>query len=149
MSKYEPLRHFLKARKAKTVPMTFAEIEQVLGFKLPKSKMYPAWWSNNATNNVMTNEWLAAGFKTEKVDIAGKTLVFRRTEPAPGADTDEPAAAGKKPAKKRRRHPLFGWMKGSVTIAPGTDLTLPADPDWGRIAWGDDDPEKPRRADPT
>jgi hypothetical protein len=31
-----------------------------------------------------------------------------------------------------KRHPMFGALKGLVRIAPGTDLTKPADPDWGR-----------------
>jgi hypothetical protein len=35
---------------------------------------------------------------------------------------------------KRRRHPLFGWMKGMLLIAPGTDLTEPACPEWADIA---------------
>ena len=30
-----------------------------------------------------------------------------------------------------KRHPLFGFLKGTVTIAPGVDLTEPADPYWG------------------
>ena len=30
-----------------------------------------------------------------------------------------------------KRHPLYGFMKGTVTIAPGVDLTEPADPYWG------------------
>jgi hypothetical protein len=31
--------------------------------------------------------------------------------------------------KRHRRHPLFGWMKGTVVIAPGVDLTEPACPE--------------------
>ena len=27
-------------------------------------------------------------------------------------------------------HPLIGALRGTVTIAPGTDLTQPADPEW-------------------
>jgi hypothetical protein len=42
----------------------------------------------------------------------------------------------KKLAKQPRRHPLFGRMKGMVTLMPQTDLTKPADPDWADIAWG-------------
>jgi hypothetical protein len=30
-----------------------------------------------------------------------------------------------------KRHPMFGALKGLVRIAPGTDLTVPADPYWG------------------
>ena len=115
--------------------MTFAEIEKVLGFRLPRSQRYPAWWSNNPTNNVMTNEWLAAGYRTEQVDIEGRKLVFRRTRSV-GKNSGGDSGPGKRGAKHPRRHPLFGWLKGTVTVAPGTDLTEPADPDWGDLAWG-------------
>jgi len=33
-----------------------------------------------------------------------------------------------------RRHPLFGAMKGTFTIAEGVDLTEPADPEWADLA---------------
>ena len=36
--------------------------------------------------------------------------------------------------KRPRRHALFGWMKGTITIMAGTDLTQPADPDWTNVA---------------
>lgn len=139
MSKYQSLRTFLSEQGSEFVPMTFKDIEKVLGFKLPESQKYPAWWSNNPTNNVMTNEWLAAGYKTERVDIEGHKLVFRRTVPLPPkADPGEPGPTegGAKP----KRHAFYGWMKGMITIAPGTDLTAPADPEWGEIAWGDQSP---------
>ena len=142
MSKYEPLRSYLRNRSEEAVPMSFAEIEAVLGFALPKSQNYAAWWSNNPTNNVMTNEWLAAGYRTEQVDIEGRKLVFRR------APQDGPPAAGRvnRPGPEDRgavpgngRHPIIGFMKGMVTLAPGVDLTAPADPDWGDVAWGGPD----------
>ncbi|WP_433960329.1 DUF7662 domain-containing protein, partial [Bradyrhizobium guangdongense] len=69
MGKYDRLGEFLRSQKTREVPMTFAEIERVIGGKLPpNSPQYPAWWSNNPTNNVMTKVWLAAGFRTEQVD---------------------------------------------------------------------------------
>lgn len=134
MSKYEPLRRYLEGRSTQMVSMTFAEIEKVLGFKLPESQRYPAWWSNNPTNNVMTNEWLAAGYKTEQVDIEGRKLVFRRTRAIAPSRVGSTEIAEE--AKQPRRHPLFGRMKGMITIRPGTDLTDPADPGWANIAWG-------------
>lgn len=128
MGKYAPIRSFLQKRGTDVVPMTFAEIERVLGFKLPNSKNYPAWWSNNPTNNVMTNEWLAAGYKTEQVDIEKARLVFRRA-----------SSAGASPVKlpKPERHPIFGALKDVTWIAPGVDLTEPADPEWADLI---DDP---------
>jgi hypothetical protein len=136
MSKYEALRAFLEKQHSERIAMTFGEIETVIGFKLPKSQVYPAWWSNNPTNNVMTKEWLAAGYRTEQVDIEGRKLVFRRASGgrphAPGfgeAAIDGLAAPPTDRERRPRRHPLFGALKGTVTIAPGTDLTEPADPE--------------------
>lgn len=120
MSKYDPLGAYLRRQRQSEVAMTFREIERVTGTKLPASAKYRAWWSNNDFNNVMTKVWLEAGFRTEQVDIASGRLVFRRVSPAPGAK-EQPG---------RDRHPLFGTLKGLSRVAPGTDLTAPADPSW-------------------
>lgn len=117
--------------------MTFAQIERVIGAKLPKSHKYRAWWSNNAFNSVMTKTWLEAGYRTERVDMAGRKLVFRRVTPSPkpsgfsdAADIGTPLARGAGPASSR--HPLFGLLQGLMRIPPGADLTQPADPEWGK-----------------
>jgi hypothetical protein len=34
---------------------------------------------------------------------------------------------------KPRRHPLFGALAGLGTVAPGVDLTEPADPAWADL----------------
>jgi|SRR5689334_24459853 len=127
MGKYDRLGDFLKSQRTKEVPMTFADIERVIGGKLPpNSPQYPAWWSNNPTNNVMTKVWLAAGFRTEQVDTKARKVVFRRIEQKT-SDMTLPRA------KKSGRHPLFGALKGLMRIPPGVDLTDPADPDWGKV----------------
>jgi hypothetical protein len=118
--------------------MTFAEIERLLNLRLPASKQYPAWWSNNPSNNTMTREWLDAGYETEGVDIAGEKLVFRRVRrdaPMPEGPSSVPPGghSGGGIGASPRRHPIFGCMKGTLTILPGVDLTEPADPDWGRV----------------
>ena len=94
----------------------------------------------------MTNEWLAAGYKTEQVDIEGRKLVFRKAEQFDHQRDTKQASKAKGRPGHARRHPLFGWMKGMITIAPGTDLTKPADPDWGDIAWGKEEADKDDRA---
>jgi hypothetical protein len=35
------------------------------------------------------------------------------------------------------QHPLIGWMRGTVVVEPGVDLTKPADPRWGEVADAD------------
>lgn len=132
MGKYEPLGDYLRKQRATLVPMTFAEIERIIGSKLPKSQQYPAWWSNSTTNNVMTQVWLDAGFQTEQVDPEKRKVVFRRVAPSPLAEDTSDSEHG-----QETRHPLIGWLKGTVTIAPGVDLTEPADPKWGEVAYGD------------
>jgi hypothetical protein len=128
MGKYTRLGEFLRSQRSKEVPMTFAEIERVIGGKLPpNSPQYPAWWSNNPSNNVMTKVWLSAGFRTEQVDVKSRKVVFRRTEERGNEPSPLP------PAKKGGRHPLFGALKGLTQVRPGVDLTEPADPDWGRV----------------
>ena len=139
MRRYEPLKHFLVSQSQDHVPMTFEAIERVLGRRLPPSKAHRAWWSNNPDNNVMTREWLAAGYRTEAVDIAGESLVFRRVldDTTTGFAEEAIAFAGENPEtgveRSRRRHPIFGCMKGTMTLRPDVDLTEPADPDWGKV----------------
>lgn len=132
MSKYEPLRHFLENMAMNEVRMSFADVERVLGFKLPPSQNYRAWWSNNPNNNVMTKEWLAAGYETEQVDLEAKHLVFKRVARKPSGFPPKEPKAPSQPPSDEKAHPLVGWMKGLTTIAPGVDLTEPSDPDWGK-----------------
>jgi hypothetical protein len=138
MGKYEPLTHFLARSTTSQLPMSFEEIERLLGFPLPaSSRSHRAWWSNNPSNNVMTKAWLAAGFETADVDVVRGRLVFRKlrdTSPQPAAalaGTGE-AEKAETPATIRGPHPAFGAMRGLARIEPGLDLTQPADPDWAR-----------------
>ena len=129
MGKYSPLRTFLETQGEDRIAMSFDEIERLLGETLPASKKYPAWWSNNPSNNPMTKEWLAAGFETGDVDVAGETVTFRRAERAIGFDgfAENPQAEYSEAAVK---HPLWGRLKGVIKIPPGVDLTEPTFPDW-------------------
>jgi hypothetical protein len=123
MGKYEPLTKFLQKQTGGEVRMSFAQIERVVGFKLPPvAQRHRAWWSNSASNNVMTKAWLNAGFRSEQVDMAAGRVVFRREA--------SPVRVARVPQAESERHPIFGCMKGTVTIEEGVDLTAPADPDW-------------------
>jgi hypothetical protein len=131
MGKYSPLADFLRAQQRDEVPMTFAEIERIVGSPLPRSHRYRSWWSNNSFNSVMTKVWLDAGFRSSDVDIKRRKLVFRKNL-LQGREGSSIATEEKiDRAAVSSRHPMFGALKGLVRIAPGTDLTDPADPDWG------------------
>jgi hypothetical protein len=125
VGKYEPLSKFLRNQASDEVKVSFEQIERIIGDKLPASaNEHRAWWSNNPNNSVMTKAWIEAGFRSEQVDMEGRKLVFRRM-------------GGQRPpeSKPTGPHPLIGWMKGTVRVAPGVDLAEPADPEWGGLAW--------------
>ncbi|MFN3930621.1 MAG: hypothetical protein ACK4JY_02625 [Brevundimonas sp.] len=126
MSKYDPLEHFLKSRQTEEVPMTFAEIEKIIGRALPqKASGHRAWWSNNPSNNVMTKAWLAAGYQTERVDMASRRLVFRRTIRVPDRSVPTPPSRGDGIIDRIR-----ATLGGTVTIPAGVDLTAPTGEEW-------------------
>ena len=89
MPTYEPLADYLRTVTTQTIPVTFKDIEKIIGRKLPPSAYkHRPWWSNNTTNSAMTRVWVNAGWQTEQVDMAAQRLVFRRktqTPPPPGS----------------------------------------------------------------
>jgi len=134
MSKYDALGDYLKRQGRDRVPMTFAEIEKIIGAKLPPSaREHRPWWGNNDANHVNAKAWLDAGFESEQVDMVGRKLVFRRVRPP------KPATGG---GEEKPFHPLYGMMQGLVRVMPGTDLTQPADPEWADRLDAEYGPEK-------
>jgi len=131
MGRYDPLTEFLRKKRADRIEMTFSQIEDVIGGKLPPSAVfYRSWWSNNPSNSVMTKAWRDAGFRSEQVDMAAGTVVFSRTD---SVSEKQGQIKGGQSAPLAR--PLYGWLEGTVRVAPGVDLTEPADPDWGKRAY--------------
>ena len=143
MTKYQALEVHLRESGQDSVPMTFADIEQVIGAALPASAFkHRPWWSNNPSNSSITHSWLKAGYKTENVDMAGQKLVFVKAAqypPVPEAsghalrkqtNVFADAPAGVEAATDGFLSQVFGALKGTVTVAPGTDLTAPVKAEW-------------------
>jgi len=131
MTKYEPLETFLSAKRWQEVPMTFREIESVIGAPLPPvAYKHRAWWSNNPSNSVITHSWLRAGYKTERVDMGGQTLVFRRTAAKPVHDVPPPASPLQPRTVRSVVEALRKALGGTVKIAEGVDLTEPTGETW-------------------
>ena len=127
--KYSPLESHLRDSGRPRVTLTFRDIEHIIGAPLPPAAFrHRALWSNNASNWVGTKAWLAAGYATANVDMENGKLVFRKTEAA----APLPAAKSGLPAEERSGSfsLIFGGLKDTVTIAPGTELTDPVDAEW-------------------
>lgn len=127
MSKYDDLGAYLGKQRHAEIPMTFSEIEKVAGVKLPpKAQHHRAWWSNNPSNNVMTKVWLAAGYETARVDMAGRKLVFRRVSSVRPSSEVRGLSEWSRPFHpKESPVSLFGALKGTFTIEAGWDPAKP------------------------
>jgi hypothetical protein len=138
MTKYDLLNRFFQAQTADELPVSFKEVEDIVGSPLPSSAYrYPAWWANDSSSHVQAQAWLDAGYETQNVDMAGKKLVFKRTSRyrAPHAGMGEPQHAFKHGADPMATsHPMIGALKGLLVIEPGYDLTQPAMPEWAELA---------------
>jgi len=76
---------------ASDVPLSFAEIEQIIDARLPPSAHnHREWWSNHAGSHVQARAWLEAGWEVENVDQEARTVRFRRKV---ARDGTEPSAA--------------------------------------------------------
>lgn len=79
MSKYRPLADFLKDKGGAAIPLSFAEIEKIIGAGLPPSaRKHRAWWSNNPRGSVVTMAWRDAGYRTTQVDLGEERVTFLR-----------------------------------------------------------------------
>ena len=149
MSKYDPLHGFLNMQTALELPMTFREVEQIIGAKLPPSAYrHRPWWANEAASHVHAKAWLSADYQTEQVDMAGKKLVFKRVHvptSRPGGLGEAAHAFKNDPSMNpAARHPLIGALKGWLIVEPGYDLAQPAMPEWTDLADKKYGPESPR-----
>jgi len=89
--KYEPLKRYLESlfQTAET-RLSFAEIERVLGFPLPRSAYdHQAWWSNTRAGHSHAAAWLDAGWKTGGLDIAARQVSFIKADDLLGGVAEE------------------------------------------------------------
>lgn len=83
MSKYQPLSDHLRGHAGDQWRASFSEIEEVLGFPLPKGAQSRAWWSN-ASDKSHVKAWTGEGFHAE-VDQDAGAVTFRRSDISPAA----------------------------------------------------------------
>jgi hypothetical protein len=80
--KYVLLYKYLENRYADTVVLTFAEIEDLLGFTLPdQARLRGEWWTDRETSSADSNyadSWILAS-RTAKPNLSAKIVVFERT----------------------------------------------------------------------
>jgi hypothetical protein len=92
MPQYEPLQRYLQRQERDEISLSYADIENILGRKLPPSVEGPywrQWWANTETHS-QGQAWLRAGWRVsrpQKGRIEFKRLEARSGSGA-GAETD-------------------------------------------------------------
>ena len=77
---YVLLYKYLENRYADTVVLTFAEIEDLLGFALPEqARLHPEWWTSAQTEagSNHSDSWVLAS-RTAVPNLMARTVVFER-----------------------------------------------------------------------
>jgi DNA-binding XRE family transcriptional regulator len=78
-AKYGPLFQHLRQSGRDEVTLSFAEIEALLGERLPESaRTSRSWWSNRTSGAVQASAWMKAGYHVKKIDLAQGTITFRK-----------------------------------------------------------------------
>ena len=77
--KYQLLYKYLENRYANTVVLTFADIEDLLGFRLPEqARLQREWWTDagkSAADSNYSDSWVLAS-RTAVPNLLAQTVVF-------------------------------------------------------------------------
>jgi hypothetical protein len=76
MGKYEPLRDYLAGRSGDEEPMTFGQLERLVGPLPASAHEYRAWWANDNKSQALA--WRAAGWHVASVNQSSGHVVFAR-----------------------------------------------------------------------
>lgn len=124
MSKYARLASFLDDQDG-LVEVSFGELEEQLGFKLPTSaRKHRPWWGNHSGNPQAGNGWLKAGYKVDALDLANETVRFQpRPDGAPSnqKSTQRPDGPTKATTAQQPLHPEDAQADTEQARLPATE----------------------------
>lgn len=77
-AKYRPLAEYLVKSESTRVELSYAEIETILGFRLPDTarNFKQSFWANTKTHSY-SSSWMEVGYKA-KVDADRNTVIFTK-----------------------------------------------------------------------
>lgn len=133
--RYEPLTRYLKGLDAGTVTLTFAELGDILGFRLPAAASNHIEWWKEGGGNPQARGWRDAGWSFVRTDRRAQTVTLRKDAPASGGRGAGSAGRAKAPAaaaaaKRRtvRRAPAASAAGGLRKTLASALVLLPEDP---------------------
>jgi len=125
MSKYDPLSARLADHAGPEWRASFAELEEVLGFPLPKgARAGKAWWKNDGTGP-HAKAWTEGGWQAGDVDHVQGVVTFRKVAapPEPATALVAAPATGDEPSILERLEVSPKWgvalLAGSAALVVG------------------------------
>ena len=80
-SRYAPLARWLQTQREDKARMTFEQIEQIIGDRLPESaRQHRSWWANDAEGHVQSQQWLEAGWRVATLNMMDEQVTFVRAQ---------------------------------------------------------------------
>lgn len=79
--KYDRLSKFLETEPSNEVTLTFTQLEEIIGEKLPESaRRHPAWWGNDAKTHAQAQAWMEYGWRSKGIDLPEERVTFVRVQ---------------------------------------------------------------------
>ena len=79
--RYAALADWLQSQpgRVEQIPLTFNQIEEIIGSNLPDSaRVFRAWWANDSVGHSHSQLWLAAGWRTTYINLSESRVTFSR-----------------------------------------------------------------------
>jgi hypothetical protein len=80
-SRYAPLAIWLQSQPANQdrIPLSFQEIEDIIGGDLPLSaRTHRSWWANDSVGHVQSRQWLDVSWRVAQTNLTEEKVTFAR-----------------------------------------------------------------------
>jgi hypothetical protein len=80
-SRYAPLALWLRSQPIAQdrLTLSFDQIEEILGNKLPESaRQHRSWWANDSVGHVQSQQWLEVGWRVSYINMGEGRITFAR-----------------------------------------------------------------------
>jgi RNA-directed DNA polymerase len=78
--KYYKLKMFFADSSTASITLTFKQIEDIIGSKLPSSAKDSSWWYPRFQSNRIAEAWVTEGYTMQRIDTEKEKVTFHRDE---------------------------------------------------------------------
>lgn len=82
--KYRPLTEYFERLKKSSVTLGIDEIEEILGFTLPKASRFSSFWYRKENYRSIASTWTSTGYKIRRLDLDKRRITFCKFEEGVG-----------------------------------------------------------------